>query len=85
MLLASVHSLPTEQQWQQYEIDTIFEIFTAAGLLLNHSSEVDHSLISVTLLLFDQSVNKSRVTQALLRIDFAIKCYEFYWFLFGKA
>lgn len=67
MLLASVHSLPTEQQWQQYEIDTVFEICTAAGMVLNHSSEVDHTLINVTLLLFDQSVNKNRVTQAVWR------------------
>lgn len=65
MLLASVHSLPAEQQWQQYEIDIIFEICTAAGMVLNHSSEDDHSLFNVTLLLFDQSVNRSRVTQAV--------------------
>jgi len=39
-----------EQQWQQYEIDTIFVICTDADMLLNHSSEADHSLVNVTVI-----------------------------------
>lgn len=52
ILLAATQSLPMDWQWQGYEIATIFEICTAAGMVLNHSSEGDHSLVSVILLLF---------------------------------
>jgi len=40
-------------QWQGYDIATIYEICTAAGMVLNHSNEGDRSLVSVILLLFD--------------------------------
>lgn len=56
-------------QWQGYEIATIFEICTAAGMVLNHSNEGGHSLVSVILLLFDYHLMKVK----------SLKPFDVFW------